>query len=98
MSKDMKGKDDHEKYYTKFSGEDAENTWWEYSLKTKAYAEKNKWTSALEKDIVNPTTKEQKAAEAAGRESNNVNSHINAVNSRVRFEPGMQLPKKKKRR
>jgi hypothetical protein len=50
-----------------FDGEDAEKTWWEYMVKTKVIAEKYKWVSAIESNVVNPTTKEQKAAEAAGK-------------------------------
>jgi hypothetical protein len=56
---------DIDKYCTKFTGEDVENTWWEYLIKTKAIAEKNKGTSALEHDVVTPSTKEQKMAEAS---------------------------------
>jgi hypothetical protein len=58
---------DVSKYYTSFTGADAQNTWWEYLLKTKANAEKNKWMSVMDKDIVSPTSKEQKSAEAAGK-------------------------------
>jgi hypothetical protein len=65
MTKDIKK--DTDKCYTKFTGEDAENTWWEYLIKTKAIAEKNKWTSALETDVVTPSTKEQKMAETSGK-------------------------------
>jgi hypothetical protein len=50
-----------------FDGEDAENTWWEYMVKTKVIAEKYKWMSAIESNVVNPTTKEQKTSEAAGK-------------------------------
>jgi hypothetical protein len=57
---------DTDKYYTTFDGKDAENTWWEYSMmKPKVIAEKYKWMSAIESNVVNPTTKEQKAGEAA---------------------------------
>jgi hypothetical protein len=59
---------DTDRYYATFDGEDAENTWWEYMLKTKAIAEKYKWMSAIESSVVNPTTKEQKAGEAAGND------------------------------
>jgi hypothetical protein len=38
-------------------------------VKMKAIAEKYKWMSAIESNVVNPTTKEQKAAEAAGKHS-----------------------------
>jgi hypothetical protein len=66
MTKD--NEKDTDKYYTKFTGDDAENTWWEYLIKTnKAIAEKNKWTSALETGVVTPSTKEQKMAEASGK-------------------------------
>jgi hypothetical protein len=58
---------DTDKYYTTFDGEDAENTWWEYMVKTKAIAEKYKWMSAIESNMDNPTTKEQRAGEATGK-------------------------------
>jgi hypothetical protein len=65
MTKDTEK--DNVKYYTKFTGEDAKNTWWEYLIKTKAIVEKSKWTSALETDVMIPSTKEQKMAEASGK-------------------------------
>jgi uncharacterized protein (DUF427 family) len=65
MTKDSEK--DTDKYYTiTFDGEDAENTRWEYMVKTKAIAEKYNWMSAIESNMVTPATKEKKAAEAAG--------------------------------
>jgi hypothetical protein len=58
---------DSDKYYTSFDGKDAEHTWWEYLVKTKAIAAKYKWNSSIESNVVKPTTKEQIAAEAAGK-------------------------------
>jgi hypothetical protein len=51
---------------TEFSGEKGSD-WLNYEVKTSAYAEKHKWKSAMDNRVINPTTKEQKAAEAAGK-------------------------------
>jgi hypothetical protein len=51
---------------TKFSGEKGSD-WMNYEVKTTAYAEKHKWKSAIDNRVINPTTKQQKAAEAAGK-------------------------------
>jgi hypothetical protein len=80
---------DSDKYYTKFDGEDAKNTWWEYMVKTKTIAEKCKWTSAIETNVVNPTTKEQKAAEAAGKHRFVMTCKANALKYvRIHHETG----------
>jgi hypothetical protein len=49
---------------TEFSGEKG-SYWMNYEVKMTAYAEKHKWKSAIDNRVINPTTKQQKAAEAA---------------------------------
>jgi hypothetical protein len=63
----MKKDDEERSTSAEYSGEKGSD-WMNYEGKTTAYAEKHKWKSAIDNRVINnPTTKEQKAAEAAGQ-------------------------------